>query len=138
MTPPGRRPIPKARAMVGLLLVGAASGLAVGLASAFDAAYPIVIGIAVVAMALAGALTVVWWRAADEAVREAHKWAWYWGGSAGLAVGMILMLTVHHAGLEALVGDDPREAFVMGMMSLALCQLAGYALAWAGWWLARR
>ena len=32
--------------------------------------------------------TIWWWIRADEAVREAHKWAWYWGGSIGMCVGL--------------------------------------------------
>ena len=32
------------------------------------------------------------WRLMDEAQKEAHKWAWYWGGSFGLIGGFIVMV----------------------------------------------
>lgn len=54
-------------------------------------------------MALAlTALSVVWllvfviwaWKRTDEAAREAHKFAWFWGGSFGALAGLLLILTL--------------------------------------------
>src|SRR5688572_10197530 len=46
----------------------------------------LVAGIAVACMAGAQAITIGWMRAIDEAAREAHKSAWFWGGCGGMAV----------------------------------------------------
>ena len=40
--------------------------------------------------------------------------------------------------LPAKLGSTPADIFVSGMMCLLLFQLAGYSLAWAGWWLKHR
>ena len=44
-------------------------------------------------IAVAFAVPVAWlalnyWRAIDEAAREAQKWAWFWGGSGGMAAAL--------------------------------------------------
>jgi len=95
-----------------------------------------------VAMAAGLAACLWWWRGIDEAAREAHKWAWWWGGSGGLAVGGVVLLTLMARDearlLPSGVGSDSTDIFVSGMMAVALFQLAGYALAWAGWWLKHR
>ena len=83
-----------------------------------------------------------WMRSIDEAAREAHKWAWWWGGSGGMAVGSVLLLTLmlraEDQSLSAKLGSTPANIFVSGMMCLLLFQVAGYSLAWAGWWLKHR
>lgn len=95
------------------------------------------------AMATAFVACVWWWRGIDEAAREAHKWAWWWGGSSGMAVGLAAVLTLTLRADEATTlpegfGESSVELFASGMMSILLFQLAGYALAWAGWWLKHR
>jgi len=37
-----------------------------------------------VATAIILPASIVWWRSLDELAREAHKSAWFWGGSFGL------------------------------------------------------
>ena len=95
-----------------------------------------------VATAVGFAACLWWWRGIDEAAREAHKWAWWWGGSAGMAVGAVVFLTLswrdEDQPLPGLIGSDPTDLFVSGMTALAVFQLAGYSLAWAGWWLKHR
>jgi len=133
-----------------LLVVGASlvlGGLA-GAASAFLGDQPGPVGTAVtaalVAAAMAAGFTVCvwWWRGIDEAAREAHKWAWWWGGSSGMSVGSVLLLTLmlraEEQSLPAKLGSTPADIFVSGMMCILLFQLAGYTLAWAGWWLKHR
>ena len=130
--------------LVGSLVVG---GIA-GFASAFFGDQPGPAGIALTAALIAAAIAaglagcIWWWRGIDEAAREAHKWAWWWGGSSGMAVGSVLLLTVMmRAGdvpLPAGFGSSPAEMFVSGMMSILLFQLAGYTVAWVGWWLKHR
>lgn len=126
------------------MLVG---GLA-GAGSAVFGDQPGAVGLAITvamisaAMAVGFAACIWWWRGIDEAAREAHKWAWWWGGSGGLAVGGVLLLTVmlraDTQALPASVGSTPADIFISGMMAVVLFQLAGYALAWAGWWLKHR
>ncbi|MDQ3125897.1 MAG: hypothetical protein M3Q74_09885 [Pseudomonadota bacterium] len=130
--------------MVACLLLG---GLA-GFGSAFlgDQPGPVGVGVAAAvisaAMAMGFVACVWWWRQIDEAAREAHKWAWWWGGSAGMAVGAVLLLTLmlnaESQPLPEGFGSTPGDIFVSGMMSILLFQMAGYGLAWAGWWLKHR
>jgi hypothetical protein len=86
------------------------------------------------------------WRGTDEAAREAHKVAWFWGGSFGALATFTALATLHLFGvprLEAIpfpAGARPNPLFwmMLGAAVLVLGQGAGYALAWAGWWLKRR
>lgn len=132
------------------LVVGASlvlGGLA-GAASAFFNDQPGPVGTAMTAALVTAAMAVGftacvwWWRGIDEAAREAHKWAWWWGGSGGMAVGAVVLLTLmlraEEQSLPAGLGTAPADIFVSGMMSILLFQLAGYSLAWAGWWLKHR
>src|SRR5690606_29433021 len=86
---------PGSAARIGILLIGAVvGGIAVGaiyggLEAAGAVPAPLVAILALVVLfGLMIAGTLWWWRRADEAVREAHKWAWYWGGSVGMCVGL--------------------------------------------------
>lgn len=131
-------------AMIALLFV---LGLVGGIGSGFLSDQPGFGGLVgsglflVAVMAAALAVTVWWWRRLDEAAREAHKWAWYWGGSAGMAVGLaaVLTLLMRNVDLDAFLPVDTTsiDLVVGGMLSILLFQLAGYTLAWAWWWLAR-
>lgn len=84
-----------------------------------------------------------WWKEADEAVKEAHKTGWYWGGSSGLAVGGGLL------GLLFAIEPDfslrqfalfPGDAGLMatGVLIPIVLALTGYTIAWAAWWLRNR
>lgn len=91
------------------------------------------------------AVGVVWMRSIDEAAREAHKSAWYWGGSAGMALGGVLvcLATLPQAAslhIPSWVGDrtDPAAYAAAGAFAMMLLMLLGYTLAWAWWWLRRR
>lgn len=133
---------------VGTMGVTLVVALLAGLGSAIVGDQPGPVGLALTvamisaAMAVGLAACLWWWRGIDEAAREAHKWAWWWGGSGGMAVGGIVLLTLMSRAdtqpLPAGVGTDPADIFVTGMMAVLLFQLAGYALAWAGWWLKHR
>ncbi|MFN7619411.1 MAG: hypothetical protein ACK5RN_04690 [bacterium] len=133
-----------------LLSMGASlvlGGLA-GAGSVFLGDQPGPVGTAVTAAfvtaAMAAGFTAClwWWRGIDEAAREAHKWAWWWGGTGGMAVGAVLlltlMLTAEEQSLPAKLGSTPADIFVSGMTAILLFQMAGYSLAWAGWWLKHR
>jgi len=136
-----------AAGLVGMIVVLFVLGLIGGIGSAFLSDRPGVGGLVgsgvflVAVMTAVLVVTIWWWRRLDEAAREAHKWAWYWGGSAGMAVGLALVLTVttRNVDLGRFVTADasPGDLIVGGMMSILLFQLAGYTLAWGWWWLAR-
>jgi hypothetical protein len=90
-------------------------------------------------------LCVRWWQGADEAVREAHKFAWYWGGLSGLATGgvFVILATLPQASAfdaQAIFGvrDDPAAYMALGAALLAAVMTAGYLVAWAAWWLRHR
>ena len=133
-----------ALAMGATLVLG---GLA-GAASAFLGDQPGPVGTAVTAALVTAAMAAGfmvcawWWRGIDEAAREAPKWAWWWGGSGGMSVGSVLLLTLmlraEEQPLPAGFGSNPADIFVSGMMCILLFQMAGYTLAWAGWWLKHR
>lgn len=86
-----------------------------------------------------------WMSSIDEAAQEAHKWAWYWGGSGGLAVGGVLVImaglpqaaAIH---IPAWYADraDPAAYAATGAFAMLALMLIGYGVAWAWWWLGRR
>jgi hypothetical protein len=92
-------------------------------------------------MGVALAACVWWWRGIDEAAREAHKWAWWWGGSSGMVVGAVVLLTLtvrDDGSTPADVGLSVADLVAGGMYAILLFQMAGYAVAWAIWWLKHR
>ncbi|MBX9616865.1 MAG: hypothetical protein K2X25_14825 [Caulobacteraceae bacterium] len=101
----------------------------------------------VIAGTMAGSIWVgaIWMRSIDEAAQEAHKSAWYWGGSCGLALGSVvaLMAILPQAAtfvLPTVLPDrtDPAAYMVTGAALMALVMIAGYGIAWVIWWLRRR
>lgn len=129
--------------MVGIMIVG---GLAGGGAAVFgDQPGPLgtalTVGMIALAMAVAFAACIWWWRGIDEAAREAHKWAWWWGGSSGMALGAILVLTLSLRDEDvSVLGIEGGAAGLVsgGVLAILLFQMAGYAIAWAVWWLKHR
>ena len=84
--------------------------------------------------------TVWWWRRADEAVREAHKWAWYWGGSIGMAVGLGALLLAGAYGGDQPVPPDLSygDVLITGAAVVLTPMVIGYGVAWFAWWVAKR
>ena len=140
--PPGLRSF--AGVMGASLLIGAVVGIAVAILEEGGNAFSRLGILAVLVIGLAAVLWVCfrWWARLDEAAREAHKWAWFWGGSAGAGVGFIATSFATRFGQidgsPVLASWTPAEAFYNGAMALMACQLVGYGLAWAVWWLQRR
>lgn len=140
------RPNPLARYAVVIGLAAAAGGLAGGISALLgDVKGPLgvlaTVAIVCLAMLVGLAACIWWWRRADEAVREAHKWAWWWGGTAGMAVGGVILLTIVTRGGDTpavLVGMEPSHILYAGAGGILLCQILGYSIAWAFWWLQRR
>lgn len=116
-------------------------GLAAGVGSALSG--PVVAGALATAACAAGMGVAAWkWRRLDEAAREAHKSAWFWGASWSLClVGgawIWLIRGGRHLDLAGLVGQSPAELVALGIAFCIGLQLIGYALFWAGWWLSKR
>ena len=70
--------------------------------------------------------------------------AWYWGGSAGLAVagiGIMLATMPWAAAYQPIPiapgRDDPAAWMATGAFIMMVLMLAGYGVAWAWWWLSR-
>jgi len=102
-------------------------------------------GIASLLMVGSLAVSFVWMRAIDEAAREAHKAAWFWGGCSGMALGGVLMilsslpLAERWSFPSILDGrTDPAAYAATGAFGMLLLMIIGYTIVWAGWWLARR
>jgi hypothetical protein len=78
-----------------------------------------------------------WWRGLDEAAQEAHKWAWWWGSTFGLAIGGVALFTLVFAAGDGLSGE-PKDLLLGGAALVAGVQTVGYGVAWAVWWLKRQ
>lgn len=93
-----------------------------------------------IAMGLGLWAGVIWWHRIDEAAREAHKWAWWWGGTVGTALAGILLLTLSLRSHPLAIGDRLAAADLLagGMVTVILFQMAGYTVAWTAWWLRHR
>lgn len=129
---------------VALLAGGLAGGLSGGLAAVLGSTSPVSLAVSVVAISLGMAAGIWaclrWWRTLDEAAQEAHKWAWWWGSTGGLALGGVGLLTVVIASLDRdLVIALPAQGLIyLSAMGTVGVQAVGYGIAWAVWWLKRR
>ena len=102
------------------------------------------------AMLWAATLTIYHWKRLDEAARSAHRWAWYWGGSLGLAAAMIFAAaSLTWPGLQSVFTalaqtfDEPKrtpeQAYLfLGVAFTGVAQGIGFLGAWFYWWLAKR
>lgn len=95
-------------------------------------------------LAIAFAVPVGWfilnyWRAIDEAAREAQKWAWFWGGAVGMAAGMVAVFWQPRWVIATFAeGPSPVHAMQAGVLALVGAQLIGFVVAWGFWWWNRR
>lgn len=99
--------------------------------------------IAVVAMVGAMVVSVAWMRAIDEAAREAHKAAWFWGGCGGMSLGGVALIMTSlpqsaQWSFTAFNGrTDPAAYAATGAFLMMMLMVAGYTVVWAWWWLTR-
>ncbi|MET4682206.1 hypothetical protein [Brevundimonas faecalis] len=100
---------------------------------------------AVVTMAISLWIMLRWMSSIDEAAQEAHKWAWFWGGSGGMAVGGVLVMMASLPQAAAInipawyAGrTDPAVYAATGGFAMLTLMMIGYGVAWAWWWLGRR
>ena len=127
-----------AAAVVGGIIVGGGYGWLVS-----ESAMPGPLTAALILFVLFGLMiagTIWWWLRADEAVREAHKWAWYWGGSIGMCVGFgALLLAGAYGGDQPVPPELSYGDVLMAGAALVLApMLIGYGVAWFAWWLSKR
>lgn len=97
---------------------------------------------AAILMVLAYLFSLAWMRTIDEAAREAHKTAWYWGGTAGMSVaGIGIILTAlpeaRHWVIDLGERTDPAFYMAAGSMGTLLLMTLGYSIVWAWWWFSR-
>ena len=97
-------------------------------------------GICSVLLGLLAWITVMYWRRLDEAAREAHKWAWFWGGNVALVplvAGFAVLTANPGMAVPVLVGSQatPAAYLASGGMIVVLTLVAGYTMAWLYWWL---
>ena len=139
------RPLRRFGSVLGVsMLGGMLSGTVIGIAGAFGGetgpGFAMIVALAVaVGMGLGLWACWRWWQTLDEAAREAHKSAWFWGSTYGLSAGGVLLFSLLYSdGLETFADADPKDVFVAGIASVAVVQTLGYGIAWAVWWLRRR
>ena len=92
------------------------------------------------------ALSRPWWRALDEAEREAHKSAFYWGGMVAFALTGYLVISAGlgaHVTLARMAGlwlspGQQAAGVAAGAFFAIVILVACYAVAWGVWWLRRR
>lgn len=121
--------------------VTAAACLAYYLATALSASplFLALIGLAAVGTIVWACLP--WWRGADEAVREAHKSAWFWGGLLACIplIPTLILISGNQVVLERLASvGQPYKLLAGGVLLTLTFQLSGYLIAWAAWWMKRR
>ncbi|WP_396594559.1 hypothetical protein [Brevundimonas sp. R86498] len=127
-----------------VLAGGIAGGLSGGLAAVLGSTSPLSLAVTVVATTLGMAAGIWaclrWWRTLDEAAQEAHKWAWWWGSTGGLALGGIALLTVMIAALDRdlVIALPAQNLIYLAALGTVGVQATGYGIAWAVWWLKRR
>lgn len=89
------------------------------------------------------------WVRLDEPSREAHKFAWFWGGAPALlvlmliAVGAVALPAIGQRVAEFVASQSksatsPEAGFFVGVFSATVAQVIGYGLVWIGWWLSKR
>jgi hypothetical protein len=75
-----------------------------------------------------------WWRSLDEAVQEASKSGFFWGGQFGTIFAFLLGAIE----MTSTPFQRPRvPEWMLGVMVAIVCQLVGYAIFYLIWWLRR-
>jgi len=141
-----KRPVALGGYLLAFLATAVVGGLAGGLA-AFLAEFNVggMLAAAIsagIGLGLIFLICVAWWNRVDEAAREAHKWAWWWGGTAGTAIGGVFLVVAVAAArgdtLAVVSSAPPADLIYGGAFAIMTCQVIGYGIAWAAWWLQRR
>ena len=138
-----QHPLARYGAVLGICgLAGAGAGVVSGIVTATApngswASAALIAAAVAVSMAIGLWASLKWWRGLDEAAQEAHKWAWWWGATVGLCFAGVILLTLLHGVGD--LGEAPIKSMLMlGAAIVTGCQMIGYGVAWAVWWLKRR
>ena len=133
------------RWIVALFALSLGLGVMLGLFSAMTReAGPLSLALTAVVVIVLSAVGVwliaMYWRRIDEAAREAHKWAWWWGGNVALIpvmAGLLFLVERPHLGAPLLPGATatPAHYVATGAILAVGALLLGYAVAWLFWWL---
>jgi hypothetical protein len=122
------------------VVVAAAAGL---LATVRLVHQPLLAGVLTAGLALLIVVPcAVAWKHYDEAMREAHKTGWFWGGVTGIACvfGMVIWAQKTPAlSLEQFAhGHGDAGILAAGVALCLVAQCVGYVVFWAGWWISKR
>ncbi len=130
--------------MFACMVFGGVAGAFAAIAGSFGGVSVVVLAL-IVAVGMGCILWICtwWWRGLDEAAREAHKWAWWWGSTFGIAVGGVILLTgmvvvPPEQARAALEAYEPADLVQGGAFTVLILQTLGYALAWVFWWARHR
>ena len=132
--------------LVGVFVAGVAAGFlaAHGAIDGDAAMFWIIAVVALVVMTGGMVVSVAWMRSIDEAAREAHKAAWFWGGCSGMSVGGVLVILSSLPMAETLSfpswfegRTDPAAYAATGAFGMMLLMMIGYIVVWAWWWITR-
>ncbi|WGM39151.1 hypothetical protein [Caulobacter sp. NIBR1757] len=136
----------RSRNQLFLAFAGAAAGLVLAFASlrmetSVITAIMAVVGFVVSVASMQASLR--WWKEADEAVKEAHKTGWYWGGSGGLAVaggllGLLFAIEPDFSLRQFALFPGDAGLMATGLLIPVVLAFVGYTIAWAAWWLRNR
>lgn len=90
---------------------------------------PLAAGLLVIAIWAAVFLAMLpWWRRLDHMQRDSHLVSWYWGGSFGGGLALLLVMAI----------GGVRSDMFAGAALVWLAQTAGYAIALLKWWITHR
>ncbi len=101
--------------------------------------------ILVIVLAISFPMCISWWKQIDEAAREAHKTAWFWGGSIGMFVSILiaaLNLFFDGAILNGIgkvynIHNINDYGFEFGLINVMTFMGLGYMIHWGLWWKGR-
>lgn len=139
-----RRKLGFGKAFLACMGIGLVGGGVIGAADALGlGGQPLLYGGGVLIVGLVCmVLSLRWWRDADEAVREAHKFSWFWGGSVALmpiGAAALALYGISRGTVDGAFGLTVAEAglILTGIVGTVTTLFVGYGLCWAGWWLVR-
>ncbi len=101
--------------------------------------------ILIAVLAVSFPMSLSWWRQIDEAARDAHKTAWFWGGSIGMTVAILISALnlffdgafLNWLGRVYFIKDVQKYGFEFGVIIVMACMGVGYMINWAMWWKGR-
>jgi hypothetical protein len=138
-SPKPRRPLSPARLLMVFAGLAVVFGVVGGLLSGSAGKSLVFLLFVVILGVFIGWTSIIYWRRLDEAAREAHKFAWYWGGSTGLLLcgGAVVLLGEYSDKAWLWPGLDPSPVNYLytGIMTALFTQIICYGIVWAGWWL---